>query len=378
MTADRNTQPKPSVCFVAPEAFAVLASDTTLKIVGGAEVQQSILAREFVRRGYRVSMVCRDHGQPPVSQVDGVTVIRAHRAGAGIPKLKTALRYFKLWRAMARANADVYYQQNAGALTGLVMAFARYRRKLGIFTGAHDMDFDPSLPLIPPGRDRALYRWGLKHASAVVVQSPVQRVACRRHFSLESTLIRSCYDHRGLPGRQEGVILWVANVKPHKRPELFVELARRLPAYQFRLVGGGSAGDEQAIQSLAAHLPNLELTGFVPFAEVEPCFDGAAVFVNTSVGEGFPNTFLQSWSRGIPTVSFFDPDCAVEGRQVGIVVHTIDQMADALRRLKEEPDHWRQHAADANIFFNQNFEVGMVVDDYERLFASLASPRVNA
>jgi glycosyltransferase involved in cell wall biosynthesis len=378
MSSNRKTQRKPSVCFVAPEAFAVLTRDTTLKIVGGAEVQQSILAREFVRRGYRVSMVCRDHGQPPVCQVDGVTVIRAHRADGGIPRLKTALRYFKLWRAMAHANADVYYQQNAGALTGLVMAFARYRRKLGIFTGAHDLDFEPSLPLIPPGRDRDLYRWGLKHASAVVAQSPVQQVACRRHFSLESKLIRSCYDHSGRPGHQEGVILWVANVKPHKRPELFVELARRLPAYRFRLVGGGSAGDEQAIQSLAAHLPNLELTGFVPFAEVEPHFDGAAVFVNTSVGEGFPNTFLQSWSRGIPTVSFFDPDCAVDGRQVGIVANTLDQMADALQRLKREPGYWRQHAADAITFFNQNFQVGMVLDGYERLFDSLATPPVRA
>ena len=55
-------------------------------------------------------------------------------------------------------------------------------------------------------------------------------------------------------------------------------------------------------------------------------FDGAALFVNTSVGEGFPNTFLQAWSRGMPTVSFFDPQVEFDGQPVGIVAPDADAM----------------------------------------------------
>src|SRR5438105_4110513 len=96
---------KPHICFVAPYAWPVLARDPSLKIVGGAEVQQAILARVLRRAGYRVSMICLDYGQPERAEVDGITVHKVYKPDAGIPVLRFIHpRLTAVWRAMREVD----------------------------------------------------------------------------------------------------------------------------------------------------------------------------------------------------------------------------------------------------------------------------------
>ncbi|HTL25451.1 MAG TPA: hypothetical protein VL280_02505, partial [Burkholderiales bacterium] len=78
----------PHVCFVAPATWPVLAGDAAIPVVGGAEVQQKLIATGLARRGYRVSMICLDYGQPEGAQVDGVRVYKMHKPDEGIPVLR--------------------------------------------------------------------------------------------------------------------------------------------------------------------------------------------------------------------------------------------------------------------------------------------------
>lgn len=373
---------RPHTCFVAPSLWPVFSADRRIQFVGGAEVQQSHLVRGLLRRGYPVSMICMDYGQSDRSIVDGVTVHRMHAPEEGLPVVRFLHpRLTSLWSAMRRANADIYYQRTAGAITGFVAAFARSQRRLSVYAAASDWDFDPGLPKIRYGRDRTLFRWGLRNVSAIVVQSERQRQALARHYGREATVVSSCHGYAGKPSHPGGAILWVGTIREIKRPGLFIDLARRCPQHRFRLVGGGTrdeGGLFARISREAAALPNLEMTGFVPFADVERCFDDASLLVNTSVSEGFPNTFLQAWSRGMPTLSFFDPDVRWKGHAVGEVVGSLDEMATCVQSLMGDEQHWKRAGSLCREYFAVHHTVDRAVDAYEAVFDHLAGAAANA
>jgi len=359
------------LCFVAPFGYPVLAGDARFGFVGGAELQQALIARELARRGHDVSMISMDYGQQEGDRVHGVRLLTMHAPDAGLPVVRFLHpRLTSVWSAMKRADADVYYQRAAGALTGFVAAFARAHQRRSIFAGAHDTDFDRRRPLIAYARDRALYRWGIRNVSQVIVQTGRQQQLCREVYGREAAIIRSAYLHCGQPAQHDGDVLWAATVKPHKQAHVFVELARRLPQYRFKLVGGPDAdaaayGEE--VRRQGASLGNIEFCGFLPLAEAERQFDGASVFVNTSLGEGFPNTFLQAWSRGIPTVSFFDAAALHEGRGVGLVVKDLDEMEHAVRRLREDRALWTDSGAHSQRYCEENHRIGKVIGAYEQV-----------
>lgn len=363
----------PHICFVAPALYPVLAGSTQIESVGGAEVQQAILARTLQQAGYRVSVITMDYGQPAEMEIDGIRVLRAHAPQAGLPVLRFIYpRMTSMWQAMALADADIYYQRASGMLTGLVAQFCVSRHRRFIYAAASDADFYPELPLITYGRDKWFYRRGLRMADQIVVQNETQRLACMHQFGRSAALVPSCHATNGqLSADPAGYVLWVGTIKNLKRPELFLELARRLPDLRFRLVGGGDAN--LLAQLRAAGLNNLEVTGFVPYAQVAQQFAGARVFVNTSEFEGFPNTFLQAWSRAIPTVSFFDNGSRLDGLPVTRCVADIEEMATVVAEWMRNEIAWESAGQRVQTYFNSHHTPEAALAAYTPLLTALAA-----
>ena len=380
----------PHICFVAPDTWPVLADDRRVETVGGAQVQQSLLAKALVRRGFRVSMICMDYGQPDEVTIDGVTVFKCHAPVTGLP----LVRFFHprltgMWSALRRVDADIYYQRAAGATTGVVGAFARRHGRRFVYAAAHDLDLarDRTSKIFQRRagwRDQQLFELGVKLAHEVVAQHAGQASDCLRWYGKEATLVPSCYalpDGHG--GDPKGVVLWVGALRTWKRPELFLKMARRLPNLRFRMVGGPSAepgGDAlySRISDEATSIPNCEFVGFVPFAKIDRHFDAARVFVNTSDYEGFPNTFLQSWSRGIPTVSFCDTGSNVFGDRVVNVAEDMNHMEALIERLMLNESFWLKTGRRARECYERFHTPEAVVSKYERLFRQLARPSGSA
>jgi glycosyltransferase involved in cell wall biosynthesis len=355
-----------SVCFVAPHAWPVFSGDRSIALVGGAEVQQAILARLFASRGYRVSMICLDFGQPAHTTVDGVGVHRLFRMDDGIPVVRFVHpRLTSMWRALKAADADVYYYRSAAMWVGVLAEFCRRHGKRLVYAGASDKDFDPDQGgQIKYARDRWLFRRGVARAHAIVAQNERQRRACLQNYGREAVVIPSCYVPPVGNTVQKDLVLWVGTLHENKRPELFLELARRLPQRKFVMIGGPGpdAAFYEETRRLAAAISNVEFKGFLPLAEAETWFDRARVFVNTSLYEGMPNTFLQAWARGVPTVATVD---------VGVAAHRLANDVDALAREVEAAwaDPSRGQACKAH--FERSHSSAHVFERYDDLFRSV-------
>jgi glycosyltransferase involved in cell wall biosynthesis len=328
-----------SICFVNSDNYPVLNPEYGSRYIGGESVQQTLLAREFARQGWRVSMVCEDFGQPDGEVIDGIRIWKTFRTTEGIHVIRYVYpRLYRIWKALGKADADIYYQSCAGAMTGFVAKFCRQRNRRMVFRLAHDTDCIPGQQLIRFARDRKIYEWGMRRADWISAQSDVQQDLLAKNYRLESTITNMAVEIPDLSKNVEKDIdvLWVNNLRDFKRPDVLCEIAARMPDVNFVMIGGQVAGHESlhaGVEAAAKKLPNLSYIGAVPYHEVNEYFLRAKVFLNTSDSEGFPNSFLQAWVREVPVISFFDPDSIIGTREFGVSPDSQDQARAAIRRL---------------------------------------------
>lgn len=374
------------ICFVAPNIYPVLARARDIPVIGGAEFRQTVLARAFAAAGHEVSVITMDFGQPTDEIVDGVRVLKTHMPSAGIPVLRYLHpRLTSVIRALAKADADIYYQTSASHLTAVVAWYCRRTGAASIYCGASDTDFIRGQERMAHARDRWLYRWGLTHVDAVAVQTARQAALLLEHYQRNAGVFPNPYSP---PARQReqraDLILWVGGIRRIKRPDRFIALARALPQHHFCMIGGAVGADAEAqsyyesVRAEAATAGNLEFCGFLPLDAVEPYFDAARVFVNTSEHEGFPNTFLQAWARGIPTVSYFDTGVGHDGERPFALASNEAAAVSALQGLMSDNAAWTNLSNRCISHFKRNHSVSQAVEQYMVLFDKLRQRRMKA
>jgi glycosyltransferase involved in cell wall biosynthesis len=375
MTVD--FQSAPTICFVGLANLPVLAPEYGGLGVGGAELQQTLLAKALAASGYGVSMVVADLGQPDGAVWDGIKTYKAYKPGAGVPGLRFLHpRWTGLWAAMARARAAIYYVSCAGALVGQVALFARRHGAKVIFRVASNSDCDPAALLIRYWRDKRLYRFGLAQANLVLAQTPEQQQALLKNFRRESRVVSSLTDNAGRrPGfaERDGV-LWVGNMRPLKRPSLLLEAARKLPHLQFHIIGGPMPGAESfyaAVREEALQVANVRFHGPVPYHEVGDFYERARVFVGTSEIEGFPNTYLQAWSRGTPVAAFLDPEQLIARNGMGRAVTTVSELCEAIVTLNGDRRAWETASQCCREYMDNRFNLTRMIAPYAAAVSEL-------
>lgn len=359
------------VCLVGLENLPVLAREFNHHGIGGEQVQQTLLARALTQRGYQVAMVTLDYGQPDGAEWHGVKVFKAYKNGAGIPVVRFIHpRWTGIWSALGRANADVYYTSCAGMQVGLVAMFCETHHRGLVFRIAHDTDADPKQLLIRYRRDKWLYAYGLQRTDRVLAQHRMQQKVLLKNYGVSSTVADMLVDpseHDFDLNRRDVPVLWVNNLRDFKRPDLALDLARFMPGRTVHMVGGPQPGFQElydASEDAAASLPNLVFHGRIPYHEIGDYFDRARVFVNTSDSEGFPNSYLQSWRRGVPVVAFFDPDALIAREGLGYAVSSMSEMIQAIERLLDDDAEWHAVSSRCRAYMERHHGDDVVLQPY--------------
>ena len=104
----------------------------------------------------------------------------------------------------------------------------------------------------------------------------------------------------------------------------------------------GRPGQHRAWRSLRSQIDateNLKYLGPLPVEQVNNLMSQADVFVNTSLYEGFPNTFIQAWSHGAVVASLtVDIDGGMEAQGVGYCAGSFDRLEKIIDTLVASPE----------------------------------------
>lgn len=285
--------------------------------LGGSEIQCDVIARGLVQRGYDAVYVAVK-GKGPYAGIPYkvVPVIESRRA-----ILKTCLH---------EDPTIVYWRFGK---SGFRYAAKMMRRR--------------GLPIV----------FAISCISDTTVLPPLSRLRCAGARGIVKRTVISAWNHRGfkwvsgvtslnpdyvgvvdtpkqtfipnsMPSDRElfiwprPYVVWVANIKAHKRPELCVNLAKVLATQgiDVLMIGAIQQNRYQWLWQAKQASSNLHYLGPRTVQQVNGILHGSLALVHTCITEGFGNNFIQAWLQGKPTVSFeFDPGGLIRKKGLGYV-----------------------------------------------------------
>ena len=279
-----------------------------------------------------------------------------------------------LYRALRHLHPDVIYQRVACGHTGIAAYFARRHGARMIWHVAHDSDvmresvIDGGNPLRRL-MEKASIRYGIRHVQGIVTQTRHQAQLLAANFGRQADAVIPNFQPPPVEPVDKAdsvTVLWIGSLKPWKQPEAFVRLAaacRDLQAVRFVLVGGGSDGTRwhEGLMRQIGVTDNLEYVGALSQVEVNRALARAHIYVNTSLYEGFPNTFIQAWMREVPVLSLHvDPDGVLEREQLGGCAGSEPRLAQLVRKLVVNEPLRRAMGARCRGYANQHHSMANV------------------
>ncbi|HBA67253.1 MAG TPA: hypothetical protein DCZ48_13950 [Methylococcaceae bacterium] len=361
------------ICFIGLEALSVLMNGFENYRTGGEQVQVSLLAKALVKRGFKVSVIVLDYGQASEVCFDGIKIIKAYSPNAGFPVVRFIYpKIIKLWGALKKADADIYYTSCAGFQVGLMAYFCKKNKRKSVFRIASDKDCFPEQLAIKLWRDKRLYEYGLRNQDFLLVQSTQQQIALKKNYNLSSHLAQMLVDSSNRISKNDERdidILWVNNFRQLKRPDLVIEVAKRLPEFNVHMIGGpNDLALYQKTEREAKTIDNVTFHGPVPYKQVNAFYSRAKILINTSDIEGFPNSYLQSWIRGTPIIVFFDPDNIVSNNELGFKATDVADMCTLIKNALQDPNLWHGLSNKCLDYMSTHFNEDNILKPYLEAF----------
>jgi glycosyltransferase involved in cell wall biosynthesis len=241
-----------------------------------------------------------------------------------------------LLATLFRIRPDVIYQRSASAHTGIAALFSRMTGCKFVWHIANDRNLDGTYPQRrTPWQaadfiEKKMMFFGMRSADITIAQTKRQATMLRANFGREATEVIPNFQptpnerlEKSTPAR----VLWIANWKKSKRPELFVRLASEMTTsgdIEFRMIGDVNVAElwQRELLKRARSVPRLSVLGALSQEQVNKELACAHLLVNTSAVEGFSNTFIQAWLREVPVAAMdADPDGQLECGGYGFYAH---------------------------------------------------------
>ena len=361
-----------TICILLPEHFS--------SNMGGAEYQANLLVDALCEtKKYDIFYLCHradEHYKPKEYKI---RVIGKSKI------LINSFPFLSAWQVyseLKKIRPSIIYQNVGGFQTGVAAYYAKKHGAKFIWHIASDDDLSPqwknnikrAIRLAP---ERLFLNYGIKNSDIIAAQTKYQTYILKKKFGIDCQTfipIGHPYPEEELDKSNRLSILWVANMKPLKRPEIFVRLAQHFRNRRdvlFTMIGHPGWGKWfEKIISEIQNLSNMEYVGKLTQGEVNRYLSKGHILVNTSRYEGFSNTFVQAWMRKVPVVSLsVDPDNILENEHIGFRSGTFEKLCRDTNSLivdKELREDMGKRALD---YARKNHSIDKMITHATNLFA---------
>ena len=162
-------------------------------------------------------------------------------------------------------------------------------------------------------------------------------------------------------------VVFLGRLEAQKRAWLFCEVAKRMPEYEFYVMGKFFRDEENNKKPLEPYLnadiPNLHFTGHLEGEEKEKLIRESRILLNTSIWEGIPISWLEALQYGTAIVSCLNNEDlpsrfgAYVGEILGDGFDKVDLFIPAIRELMENDELYAEKANAAIEYIRQTHNV---------------------
>jgi len=321
---------------------------------GGLEKQAELLSNYMALNGHEVHYICYNRDDNfEFDDRDNMNFYRIYEPFKKYKGLKFLMHLHKdeIYHILDKIKPDIIYMRGNFNFSNIISSYAK-NKDIPFVSGisSDDLceipDFFNKKTFLIRIINHILSRKVLEDSTMIIAQTKHQQKLLKKNFGLTSVVITNGHVVPDPPFIKDDppVVLWVANIKRWKQPEIFLKLAKRLIDTRCEFVYcGRPSGDlnyQQKLERFTNKLSNVTYLGEVPFHEVNNLLSKASIFINTSLPqEGFPNTFIQAWMRETPVVTLhFDPDDIIKRNKMGYKSGDLDKMIEQVKYLLKNKD----------------------------------------
>lgn len=329
---------------------------------GGAELQAREIANICLEEKMEVVYISIEDKTIEAINIDGIKVYVIKNPNNKLNNF--TLYYFfmqELFKIIDIEKPDIIYQR---ILNSFSPYLAKYSNKNNIpfllhVANTHCFNFTNSF------RDKIrlyLFNQLKKYEVHYIAQTIEQEKLLENHQLKSSLLMPNLYNIKSSLEKdieKPFKVLWVANIRPIKQLELFLELAESLIEWPIKFIVIGRIENKNQVSYYNDKmnvLSNLDYLGELSNEDVNTYLSKAFLLVNSSKSEGFSNTFIQAWASGTPIVSLnSNPNNYLVERSVGYFANgNILDMKKAIINYFNNSDLYKEHSNNAVNLFNND------------------------
>jgi len=337
--------------------------------VGGSQLQCHIIAEELQKRGHSVTYVAIDgHSQVYNTPYTVIGVKRnGYRVGKIISGIKPDILYWRFNKKFFLKSV-----KTAAENVGRVVFAVSNIRDLQPYSAVlkKPFTFGSIRQFIQKNLVSRYNHFGFSYVDGLTVNNKNQLEMSPVSPSIY--IPNAIYTKTAHFKWPRPYVLWVANIKDRKQPDVFVKAAANFMGKGIDFLMMGKLEDEKYNWlNNNEHVPaNFHYLGTQHIDVVNGALKHSLFLATTSTPEGFSNNIIQAWFQQKPVVAFeFDPGGYINDHNLGFVSEgNMDQFMNHIEVMITNENLRKEVGRRAFKFANDHFSTEKTVNAIENLF----------